>query len=179
MQIRAFGRALFALAGVVGLGAPGCSSEAEGHLSALCAEDDCPRGAPCGCVGRDAECSCDQCQQVGQCYLVDGVCMPASEDDCNRPNGACATYGLCHLGSNLNGAVCVPESDDDCKGSTLCTKYGACAVLEGGQQCAVGSDDDCASSDVCAELGCCGNVDSECVRSDGTCPLRCCGEELC
>lgn len=190
MRVGSFGlvvRALvLALAGALPA-ASGCSShsssDTHGKKSGLCAPVACAEGAPCGCVGMDPACDCRLCQLFGECQPLPGLavkCAPASADDCNRPDGSCATFGACALGSGASGPMCVPGGEDDCRASAECAMQGVCSLIpDFPEQCFVDSDDDCAASLVCRDVGCCVMREGECRREDGSCPSKCCGSELC
>jgi hypothetical protein len=169
-----------ALVLVAGCSSKGSSQPADQGASSLCQDPgDCPRGEPCGCVGTDPGCSCESCQQDGACHATDAFCEPASDDDCNRPGGACAVYGFCHVVMTGAGPRCFAQSEEDCRNSWLCAQWGACAFVPEIMQCSAGSADDCAASAACRELGCCSLVGGECLDNTGSCPYMCCGDGLC
>jgi hypothetical protein len=111
--------------------------------------------------------------------MIAGRCAPVSDDDCNRPNGACEELGECHLQDDGFGARCVSLSDADCKGSKICASGGACSFDAALGQCDALTAADCRDSLVCTELDCCNAIGGDCAHTDGTCYFDCCSGAIC
>jgi hypothetical protein len=118
MKLLSGGGMLLALALVL---VPGCKKD-EGQTCFDAA--DCAEGL--ACMG-DAVSRCEKCEGVdacrvdGKCTAKEGVCIAASNDDCQK-GWICKGKGGC----TAKEGACTVGGDADCKQAEACAKDGYC-----------------------------------------------------
>lgn len=109
----------------------------------------CVRDGYCGyhagrCVLQlDSSFACSassDCKFLGNCSLVNGMCLPDSDADCQQ-SADCVDSGLCTVVDH----VCRNTSLADCQASLMCKKNGHCSSMNG--RCSPASQADCDAAD--------------------------------